>query len=342
MLSQNASCDLPEPIWDLECNVSCPPGKYLDLDTITKKSLCAECPDDSISNGNSIIYSNENNNLKEFLNHSFVICASYSNLSWVYDRCANWNYNSTTGYIESGSIESQDFCSFEFDHSFNLIADGTVDFTLQFDSSPESNGMNIGKLYIYLNSNLVYESIEANSDFHVVSINVPKGEAQIVMVYSKLNTLYATNYKAKIKKIVVKNGTYGPYECTFCGSNLYTNIDKTSCQDCQRGYYINSDDECIQCPQNTTSIPGTHGIAGCVALPPCDSSNMISTYHECINGKLNVTYSWNPYPLIQCLQGSLPNTISIECDKCLPGQYTSIDGSVTTCVSCQDGMYILT
>jgi hypothetical protein len=319
----------------------CPPGKYLDVDIINKKSICAKCPDDTISNGNSLVYSNDNNNLAEFVNRSFLICARYANLSWIYDDCENWNYNHTSGYIESGSIQTVDFCSFEFDHPFKLVNDGTIDITIQFDSSPESSGANIGKIYIYLNSDLVYESIEANSEFHVISINVPKGEAQMVIVYSKLNSIYASNYKARIKRIEVHNSTYGPYECRFCGNNLYTNIEKTSCQDCPRGYYINSDDECIQCPQNTTSVPGSHGIAGCIPLPLCSSSNIISTYHECINGKVNVTYSWDPYPLIQCTQGTLPSTISIDCDKCMPGLYNSIEDNVTTCTPCSDGMYIL-
>ena len=340
-LNQNATCEVPLPLEDIDCKKMCPAGKYLDMDYNNKDyGYCAECPDDSVSTGSTLAYSENKDNLNEFIKDSLVVCGSYNNSMWDYIHCKNWTYNKDLQQIETGACPQGVICSYELDHFFHFLEDGILDIYLQFDTSTIENGKVIGKLFIYLNSYLAYESIKYFSDINKISLPMKKGENSIIILYSKTNTLASQNYKARIKKIEATNNLYGPYYCTFCAQNLFTNKEKTICQSCPKSSYINDDDECIPCPENTTSYAGTHGITGCVPFSPCNSSQMIASFSDCIDNAVTISYSWDTSPNISCKGGNLPTIKQISCEKCLAGQTSSKYGNKLSCILCQDGAYI--
>ena len=46
--------ELPKPIHDLDCNVHCAPGQFLDLDAVNSESVCSACPANTYSIGGGL------------------------------------------------------------------------------------------------------------------------------------------------------------------------------------------------------------------------------------------------------------------------------------------------
>jgi len=326
------------PISDLRCDIKCDPGEYLDLDIDLKETICVQCPDQSISTGSTIAYSHDNQ-FEDILKSSDLISGVIQEPNLLNpEGCTNWAYNKNTGLLESGSCATAANAIFVLDYSFYMGDSGAVEIIFNYDTKLLPANKRSGIIKFFLNFVSLYSESSNNSGFITKTFPIKKGYNSFEIFYQANNSQDCVGFKARIKSLSIINGTNGPYSCTYCQLNSFSNKDRTSCESCQSNHYINSDDQCIACPLNTTAYAGSHGIESCTQLPICNSTYAITHYSECVDDKITVYRTWSP--IMHCQGGKLPANSTEPCEQCPYGTLNKVANSLRLRTPCQDGEYI--
>lgn len=261
---------LPEPIFNLSCNLECPAGKYLDLDIDTLQSKCSECPANtfSIGGGEKFLQNDWGNFVYSFSTY----CWTMGFYNWeLNSNCEAW-HSKNGQTVSSGSAFEDTWFESSLVYHAHMVKNGTVKFTYRKEMNIHNNATN-GLFAVYIDDDQVLRDKDATQiGWKTVVLEIPIGLHNIAFIYDKYSTNQDNN--AEISYFEIRGTQSASHFCSPCETG-FSNPGSDSCDICPANsfYFPTATQNCLECPDDNYSLPGSTSIVDCKPRQDCTESD---------------------------------------------------------------------
>ena len=339
--------NLPLSIIGTQCK-QCNSGEYLIYNFETNSQECQKCPVNTYSTGGSFKIRGNN---YEWNNHQLF--SSLTNECLIINKetensnCKGFTIEQDGKYIKTNNgydINEYDYIAY-LSMQVEIVSPGKIEFTYKKDSIIEDSIRNgIFQFYVNYLIEIDDSNTKLNNVWNKVTIPLEPGKYSFLWQYYKIvNSDNSKKLSLYISDIIIDGTESASLTCMKCHNGV-SNIGSDHCNYCDKTKYFDKiTSTCIDCPKGKISKPFLSGIESCITIPPCTKDH----YYRINSKKCNAyTNKQNvQYELIEdnCIENGTSGVIretSMECNKCLPGQYIKkVDDIYTKCEYCPGGSY---
>ena len=341
---KQTQCDgqVPEPVSNLTCLLTCPAGSFLGFNPHNRSSVCEPCPANTYSNGGGERFSTLEHPWTELLTRFITYCYMSQAITWEFNtHCTGWSALSDGSMLVSGNTTSVAWVQSLLIYYANIVKDsGTLTVQYQKKSTSSLLGSN-GLFSIFINEEAVIEDDDAsNNHWKSVLIPLSKGINEIAFAYEKFSEEENDDHNAHIRFIEIKGTELSAHYCTQCEQG-FSSPGSFSCNSCKENEYFEVG-VCKKCPVRTYSGAGSSGAESCKQKKPCIAEDYREEYTSCVSDTRTKVSVWNsPHICDETLGVNLPDPeTGLPCEVCEPGYHRhAIQASSleTTCVACPPG-----
>ncbi|XP_078339498.1 endosome/lysosome-associated apoptosis and autophagy regulator family member 2-like [Crassostrea virginica] len=325
------------PMRGKNCDFTCSPGQYLDMET----EECKPCAAGTYSLGGG-----ERFEEWDQLPPGFKVSVEAFQSFFQNDE-ENVNCNSSMWTPKGNYISSlAEACSSSLTYSVNLVKSGLVEFEYQFPSSSETMFH-----FIVQNSQCQSYSSGGGSQFpdetgegkwSKVKVHLTSGSN--VLIWKTLSVVSESGSDGNRRKPVLIrkveiDGVAFTSECTKCKNGTYSSEGASYCSTCERNSFsLRGQQSCTKC--DAVSQYSERGASVCLKRPACTEKDYYELQAPCEQKKTKKVYKWLEPQICRTDLGSsvkLPDPSPLEdCPPCNPGMHF-VEGK--GCEFCPENMY---
>ena len=336
----------PPPIWDLNCDVHCHAGSYLDVDEVTFRSACSKCPKNTYNiGGGEVISGSEGGWLKKRSRFS-TYCWTAEWFEWVEGQlCTPWTPGPTGAEIVSGDVsEPKTWVASDLVYYANLVRKGQLKVRYS-KISRMLNGFHNGALTIFVNGKPTHydDSLQRNH-WQTFTMELSPGPTEVVVSFEKFYTQGQEDVSAKVTLLEVRGTSFSAHYCIPCIDGL-SSIGSDHCEPCPVNTFLSisaTDQVCVPCSSDKYSPQGSTSESDCTQRKPCTAEDYSQVASPCKDGRQMLSFKWHEPVICDPNSGvALPTVVSDqECALCSPGEYhaeTAPGSGETVCTPCPEG-----
>lgn len=317
-----------------DCNLECGPGKFLEFydDGLVR---CSDCPSGSYSLGGGVVYGSENSPWSGLLNSEiYNDCWILKNNTEFHNYlCQAWQpYQSI---LQSSQAPLNTSYTSRLIFSLNIVKPGFFHMRYKKDSFLH-NGLNIGSLSIFINSNMIYQDSSIyQTNWNIFNHPLNLGLIEIIIEYSVMPTNQHPDPKAYISTIEIQGNQYIDLGCTKCNKNTLN----SQCQICIENQYFDNG-TCHNCPNDKYSLKGTIGEYNCIVRKKCEETDLKKIFSNCVNGQRNISFEWiQPKICLDSGEIDADDLLNVKCDDCTEEFLEYSQGNYSKCEDCGKSLY---
>lgn len=317
--------DLPAPIFNLPCNISCDDGSYLPIGA----NRCESCPAGTFSIGGGARIEVWKDWPPGISARSY--CLGRFNES-ILPGCAPWQMEDTE-YV-SGNITHNQVSVVEI--SFELVRPGHVTFRWKVEAELCSYSDCDG-FYARLNGKQVV-NFTSVAPWTTSTFELPKGSHVLLLAYSKDFSVSKGADAAFVNLLEVEGMSFADSFCTPCARGKFSPAGAAQCSLCSNNTASNLEgtpDRCETCPSGKYALIGA---SVCQDRPLCDDTHKETLFSDCdwVNGTFK-RYQRQVWIDPHICQGGvgLDRDVLVDCAPCQRGFHRTPGNG--DCVGCDNG-----
>lgn len=334
----------PAPMWDLDCDLPCPAGTFLDVDRAKGTSACSKCPSGTYNIGGGEMISGVDGDWTKQRSRYSAYCWTTLWMEWKEGQgCTPWTPGANGEAVYAGTVTRPNtWMTTDLVYYAKLVRKGSLKVRYSKVSRMLSSFQN-GILKILVNNRQVYfdDSLQ-NHHPQTFSLDLPPGPTEITISFEKYSTKGQEDVSAKVTLLEVRGTTFNSHFCFPCLEGI-SEEGADHCEPCPADYYLTILGRCEACGADQYSPQGSTSKEDCLLRKPCTDEDYSRVYSPCHSDSTrNVTYIWHlPFICDSSTGVELPPAeLGLPCDVCNPGEYhakTELGSSETVCRPCPPG-----
>ena len=337
----------PPPIWNLNCDLPCPAGSFLDVDRQNKVSTCTKCPPGTYNIGGGEVISGADGDWTRARSRYSAYCYTAQWIDWVEGQgCTPWSPGANGEAAYSGQVTIDGvWLSTDLVYYANLVRPGSL--KIRYSKLTRMfQGFHNGAISIQVNNRKVHfdDSLQKNH-LQTFALDLPAGPTEITITFEKFNAKGYEDVSAKIVLLEVRGTSFNSHNCFPCKDGV-SQQGADHCEPCPADHYLWAlvgTGKCVPCSEDTYSAVGSLSKTDCLPRKPCTEDDYGPVYSSCHSDITRTrSYVWHEPFICNSTTGvSLPPPEQgLSCEICNPGEYHAQAGpgsSETMCKPCPPG-----